>query len=65
MSTVNCSGLAGGWKEVTVRQAPLMEMESPSWTSFKREDGEEIVNVMVPPATGLSLMEEIAGGRVG
>jgi hypothetical protein len=36
-------------KEVTVRQVPFTEMESPSWQSVRMEAQSEIVIVVPPP----------------
>jgi hypothetical protein len=47
-------------KEVTVRQVPLTEMESPSWQSDRISAALEIVNVVPPSAEfGLSSVTSV------
>jgi len=52
MPTVNVP--ADEEKDVTVRQVPLMEIESPSWQSCRIDDAEEMVS-WVPPSEDCGL----------
>ena len=63
VETVKCVGAFWGVKDVTVKQVPLTEIESPSPTSVRI--GAQSLIVKVVPVVGECVIEDIAGGGRG